>query len=133
MTSNDTPTKRRAPDGLKARGKRFWTACISDFDFSSSEVVLLEEACRVLDRLDQLNAAITRDGPMVAGSQGQQVVNPALTEARGQQLALHKLIAALALPDDDGQTVPTGRSMSASAAATARWNAPAGRALRGVK
>ena len=121
MTSQDAPPRRRPPVGLQTRGKAFWRASVADFDFSTAETALLEEACRCLDRLDLLAATIAQLGAMVTGSQGQPVVNPALTEARGQQLILHRLLAALRLPDAEGEAVPTGRSMSATQAATARW------------
>ena len=60
-------------------------------------------------------------GPMVRGSQGQPVVHPGLTEARGQRAILHRLIAALRLPDEDGAAVPTGRQIGSVAANAARW------------
>ena len=42
-------------------------------------------------------------------------------EARGQRAVLHRLIAALQLPDVDGGSVPSGRSLRATAAAETRW------------
>lgn len=134
MTINDdTAPVRRAPAGLKVRGKRFWKASMEAFDFTDAETALLEEACRTLDNVDLLADAIARDGAMVLGSTGQPVVHPALTEARGQRVVLHRLIAALALPDDDGQSVPSGRSLSASTAAQARWKPAAVAGLREVR
>ena len=121
MTTPDSPAKRRKPRGLLARGGAFWVASTAEFEFSTAETALLEEARRCIDRHDALAEAIASLGPMVAGSTGQPVVNPALTEARGQQVVLHRLIGALQLPDDQGQAVPTGRTASASTAAKARW------------
>ncbi|HLS02464.1 MAG TPA: hypothetical protein VK054_10880, partial [Beutenbergiaceae bacterium] len=82
-------------------------SCHELFEFSHAEGALLLEACRTLDNLDALAAAIAKDGATVKGSQGQDVINPALTEARGQRIVLHRLIAALQLPDEDGDVVPT--------------------------
>jgi len=121
MTSTDTPRRRRAPDGLGARGARFWRSCTASFEFSEAEFNILEEACRTLDDLDRLAEAVAADGAMVRGSAGQPVVHPALTEARGQRLALHRLLAALQLPDEDGATIPTSTSLRSSTAARARW------------
>lgn len=132
MTSTDTPDRRRAPDGLQARGRRFWRSCTGSFDFTEAEFALLEEACRTLDNLDLLAAALTSDGAMVKGSQGQPVVHPALTEARGQRLVLHRLLAALQLPDEDGQAIPTSATMRASTAARQRWSGTARRAAKGA-
>ena len=111
----------RAPAGLAARGKRFWKTIIAEFELSDSERELLEECCRTLDQIDQLEGSIASLGAMVRGSTGQLVLNPAIAEARGQRALLHKLLAALALPDEDGQTVPAAVSQRGKAAAQARW------------
>lgn len=111
----------RTPPGLGPRGGRFWRDTVADFELSGAELQLLHEACRTLDDLDRLSGMVEKYGPTVLGSQGQPVVNPALTEARGQRLALHRLVAALALPDDDGKTTPTAVSTAARKAAQARW------------
>jgi hypothetical protein len=121
MTSQNATGRRRAPADLKARGRAFWRAIWADYELSDTETALLEEVCRTLDRLDSLAAAIDNLGPITLGSTGQTVVNPALTEARGQQVVLHRLIAALQLPDMDGQNVPSGRATAASIAAKTRW------------
>ena len=119
MSSEKRP---RTPPGLAARGRRFWRDTVAEFDLSGAELHLLQEACRTLDQLDALAAAVERDGSMVLGSQGQPVIHPAITEARGQRLALHRLVSALALPDDDGQTTPSAVSSAARKAAQARWS-----------
>lgn len=111
----------RAPKNLQTRGRRFWRATVAEYDLSDAELELLREACTTLDDLDRLAEAIAKDGPMVLGSQGQPVLHPAVTEARGQRLALHRLVSALALPDDDGKVTPTAVSMAARKAAQARW------------
>jgi len=119
MSSEKRP---RTPPGLAARGRRFWRDTVAEFDLSGAELHLLQEACRTLDDLDRLAGMVEQYGPTVTGSQGQPVVNPALTEARGQRLALHRLVSALALPDDDGQTTPSAVSTAARKAAQARWS-----------
>jgi hypothetical protein len=121
MTSQNAKKGPRTPAGLKARGRAFWRDCTREFEFSDAESALLEEVCRCLDRLDLLDSSIAEFGAMVDGSKGQQVVNPALTEARGQQAILHRLVAALKLPDSDGEPIPTGRTIGAQAAAATRW------------
>jgi len=114
-------TTTEPPPGLAARGRAYWQTVIADYDLSASELAILIEACRTLDNLDQLAEAIARDGATVLGSAGQTVVHPALTEARGQRLALHRLVSALALPDVEGQSVPSTGSLRAKHAATVRW------------
>ena len=115
MSSDKRP---RTPPGLAARGRRFWRDTVAEFDLSGAELHLLQEACRTLDDLDRLAGMVEQYGPTVTGSQGQPVCNPALTEARGQRLALHRLVSALALPDDDGQR-PVGGLTAARKAAQA--------------
>lgn len=111
----------QAPPGLGKRGAEYWHSVTGTYDLTDSELALLLEACRTADNLDQLAATIAEHGPMVVGSNGQPVVNPALTEARGQRIVLHRLIAALALPDPKGAMVPTTATTKARTAAAARW------------
>jgi hypothetical protein len=80
----------------------------------------LLEVCRTLDSLDLLDAAIARNGATVMGSQGQPVVNPALTEARGQRALLRRLMSAMALPDEDA-AMPTAQSQRGKSANRTRW------------
>jgi hypothetical protein len=124
MTEKAVPAEHSrpaVPAGLAVRGRRFWRETTEKYEVSASELQLLREVCRTMDNLDDLAAAIAADGATVLGSKGQQVVNPALTEARGQRLALHRLIAALALPDEVGEAVPSVARLRASKAAAARW------------
>lgn len=117
-------TKPKMPAGLAARGAGFWRRTVKSYDLSDSEVQLLAEACRTLDQLDALAEAVARDGATVPGSMGQTTVHPALGEARGQRQVLHKLLAALALPDLEDESaapMPSPRQVSARRAAEARW------------
>ena len=100
---------------------------MGDFDLTDAELELLAEACRTLDNLDNLAAMVAEHGAAVAGSQGQVIVNPAIGEARAQRLALHRLLAALQLPDDDAEPVPTSTTLRARTAARARWSGHARR------
>lgn len=116
-----TRSKPRTPAGLAGRGARYWRTVVGDYDLSDSERELLLEVCRTLDNLDALATAVASDGATTRGAAGHVVVHPALTEARGQRALLHRLVAALGLPDDDGESVPTAHSQRGSAANAARW------------
>lgn len=121
----DSTTKaQRAPAGLKARGRRFWRETLAVYELTDSELSLLTEVCRTMDNLDALADVIATDGATTVGSQGQTVVHPALTEARGQRLVLHRLLAALALPDEDGSVLSSATRTAAEQAARARWHRP---------
>jgi len=101
--------KNAAPPDLAARGRKFWRETTGQFELAPPEMEILKEVCRTLDNLDQLAAAIATEGAMVSGSTGQPVVNPALTEARGQRLTLHRL------------AVPSSQTIRAKRAAASRW------------
>jgi hypothetical protein len=109
------------PAGLDERGRAFWLDVMAVYELSRSEVQILTEACRTLDNLDRLAEAIAAHGAVVEGSQGQPVINAALTEARGHRVVLHRLLAALALPDEEGEQLPSVESLRARRAAVARW------------
>lgn len=107
-------TKPRPPAGAKAAGRRLWSAIVDEFALDQVELVVLREMVRVVDRLDDLDAAV-RDGGAVVGGR----VNQALVESRQQQLVLAKLAATLKLPTDEHQGARV--SDAARAIASARW------------
>jgi len=65
MTTTKTPT---APTGLGARGRAFWRATVEGFDLERGELELLAEVAHMLDEIDELTAALARDGVLAAGS-----------------------------------------------------------------
>lgn len=122
-----TSTERQplTPKGMGARGRGFWRAAVAEFELSGPEVELLVEVCRLLDEVEALRAAVARDGMVVAGSTGQPRVHPALGEMRQHRLALGKLLAQLALPDADGESLPSPVQARGRRGAAARWGARA--------
>jgi hypothetical protein len=121
--------KVRAPNGLNARGKGFWTQITDVFDLDSAELEVLKEACRTLDEIETLKGAAVEYGPMVKGSAGQWTVNPALVEVRQARQAFERMVKVLALPsEDDVPLTAAERSVSedASRAAQTRWGASKG-------
>ncbi len=109
------------PAGFAARGRKFWRETVAKYDLSASELLILQEVCRVLGRLDELATVVESDGATTVGSKGQVVAHPCLAEARGQQLVLHRLISALALPDEAAAAVPSAPTLRAKKAAAVRW------------
>jgi phage terminase small subunit len=85
------------PRGLRAAGRRLWTAVTSDFELDPPELELLTEACRTLDLITDLRAEAAMNGIVIASNQGVRV-HPAVVEARQRRLALAKLLSALGLP-----------------------------------
>lgn len=90
----------RAPQGLRAPGKRLWSSVVGSFDLDEHELAMLVEASRTVDVLDLLDARVRTDGPIVSSPQGQKA-NPALVEARQQRIALARLLAVLRLPSGE--------------------------------
>ena len=103
VTNPAPPATERPPHGLAARGRRLWTETLAaepTRPLKPAERLLLEEACRLADRLDRLDRvlqhhddwftlhALDDDGRVV-----RVILNNALSEARQQQLALKALLA----------------------------------------
>ena len=99
----------RAPAGLGQVGKKLWTSVTAEFDLTDVELIHLEQACRVRDRVRQLQDVVESDGIMLGSSQGSRL-HPAIAETRQQQLTLAKLLATLAVPapEEDGLPVSSG-------------------------
>lgn len=105
MTDSDRP---RLPQGTRAAGRRLWSSVVDEYDLDEHEQALLVEAVRTVDLLDQLDAAVRRDGPLVDSPQGMRA-HPAAVEARQQRIALARLLAALRLPAGDDGDQAAGR------------------------
>lgn len=103
------------PRGLRVRGKRLWTGLNEGVTLDAAQVEIATEACRIADRLEQLNDVITGKGvlrlmhfrSMFQLDDGDTrnivlTVDGALSEARQQANVLKQLLAALRLPDEAG-------------------------------
>lgn len=108
--------------GADTAGEGFREAVLAVYELSDAEERLLDQAAATLDVVALLEARVAEDGPMVAGSQGQPVLHPAVSEARQQRLAFGRLVGQLNLPDaEDGEGVWTPEQVRARRAAQARW------------
>lgn len=90
------------PAGLGTRGRRLWRDVVAEGEPGPAAQVLLEEACRIADRLDRLDAVLSgdRDAWMRFhvsddGAEVTVVVDKPLSEARQQAVALRQLVAEL--------------------------------------
>lgn len=105
-----------APPGLKKRGRRLWKQVLAAYELRLDERILLESACKTVDLLDDLEAAMASQPLITKGSMGQERENPLLSEARQQRAQLNRTLAQLKLPDEKGAAVNQQR-----AAGHARW------------
>lgn len=85
------------------RGRRLWTALHKGVVRDAATDLLIEEACRIADRLEQLDRLLRGDVDDWARIQLPSLdsvdlvlkVNPLLSEARQQAATLQRLIASL--------------------------------------
>lgn len=106
-------TRRRQVRRFDVRGQRLWDAHHEQVA-GERGLVLLEEACRTVDRLDKLDALLKGDAAvwcrLVHNDRSdvyEVMVDGPLVEARQQANVLRQLVAALPLKeptgdDDDG-------------------------------
>ena len=87
----------KPPAGLRKSGRQLWTAVLTDFELTQHETVMLREACRTADALDDLHNLVETEGTMSNSSQGARI-HPALVELRQQRITLARLFAALRIP-----------------------------------
>lgn len=100
-----SPKPPAPPEGTRDGGRRLWSSVLAEFELDEHELALLREAVRTVDLLDDLAAAVGRDGPLVESPQGVKA-HPAAVEARQQRIALARLLAALRLPSRRGRRRP---------------------------
>lgn len=110
-SSGSLSERPEAPADLAVRGRRTWAA-LADRVADDRGWVLLEEVCRIADRLDSLARALTGENRQLlelAIDEGIAtfVVDNALVEARQQANALRQLVSALPLKETpSGETDP---------------------------
>lgn len=111
---------RRAPSGLGASGRALWREINRDYGLAAHEAAVLVQCCRVVDRLDQIEAELSGVPLTVEGSTGQPKAHPLLQEQRAQMRVLESLSRALSIPLPC-EEVGRRRSPTAREAALQRW------------
>lgn len=114
------------PEGLEARGLRLWSALADEGLLAGPGVVLGEEACRLADRLEQLDRLLRQDVSAWAhlselenhGYRAELVIDKAAAEARQTATTLAGLLRQLAPSPAAGAAKPTTTGGPASGADT---------------
>lgn len=114
---------RKAPAGLRAKGKRLWAEVTSGYQLRHDELDVLEDVCREADLIDKIEHELGSADLMTTGSMGQMVVNPLIAEARQHRATKMSLWKRLALPDPAMSGAETNQQRSA---AQSRWAASHG-------
>lgn len=129
----DTPTSS-PPGGLGDAGRDLWFAIHAGlpdgWELDEREAALLALAARQADHVAGLERVVAEDGLMAVGSTGQQVVNPAVQEARQGRQTINQLLGRISLPmpEKEGETSGSGHGRQA---ANARWAEQARQEARG--
>lgn len=100
------------PGGLRTAGRALWADVTGDYELEQHEAVLLREACRAADRLDELNEIVAAEGVLLHSGDRP---HPALVEARQQSIALSRLVASLRLPSGEEGGRPQRRGAARGA------------------
>jgi hypothetical protein len=96
----------KPPPNLGPRGRRLWTETLAERDLDPAGRILLHEACRMTDRLEQMDLILRGDASTWAvisddyagGKRTTKVVlDDALAEARQQAATLRQLLTTLKL------------------------------------
>ena len=77
-------------------------------EFDEREETLLSLAARQAHDVERAEADLEERGLLVSGSQGQQVVNPTVSEARQGRVVLGRLLGQLDLPESTTQEQAAG-------------------------
>ncbi|KWT62849.1 hypothetical protein ADL21_06290 [Streptomyces albus subsp. albus] len=121
--SSDHDVGHPPPDGLGPRALALWTGTVDGLELEAGELVLLHEACRLVDDIDAMQAALAEQGPVVKGSRGQPAASPLIRELRAHKLAVTRILRTLmaAMPEEE-----EGERLTASQrgrkAAVSRWH-----------
>ena len=84
------------PAGLGGRGRRMWRESLAIWSLTPAHLVLLEEACRIADRLEVLDSMLRPTSSDVNGDVAQfPDISGVLGESRQQSGALKALLAEI--------------------------------------
>ena len=110
----------KIPPRLSEGGRTLWRGVTKSHPLRADELRILEDACREVDLIDDLQAALVDAPKTVKGSMGQMVIHPLISELRQHRATLATLLRGLSLADSDTSADDATRSASESAMALAR-------------
>src|SRR5258708_7725136 len=120
-------TPKPPPANLAEAGANLWLEIVTSgaYDLRPDDLRILKDACFEAALIDEMEAERRELPYMVKGSQGQDVINPIISELRQHRATLTSMFAKLKLPDDAeddaGERDQDSRATNARNAANARW------------
>lgn len=106
------------PNDLKGEGSAFWDEVTSIYSLTPAEFRLLKRACKELDLIEALENDIDYSKLRRAGSMGNDISDPLISEIRQHGSIFIHLVKAMRIPDEAERE---NRSAMARKAANARW------------
>ena len=110
------------PTSLGTAGKRLWRETAKMYELRQDELEILRSACREADLIEKMDTELKGAPLLVAGSMGQDVINPLLQEVRQHRASMAALIRGLKLPDADPAPAINGQRTGGQT----RWGAAHG-------
>lgn len=96
------------PAGLGAAGRRVWAqvlvAVAPGWSLDERDLLVLAEAARQADLIAELEAAVARDGVIVAGAAGQDRLNGAVPALNTARTLLARLLAQVEIAQPAAKT-----------------------------
>ncbi|MDJ0400881.1 hypothetical protein [Rhodococcus rhodochrous] len=103
-------SKPYKPRGLGTAGTRLWETTIDQYQLEDEphKLELLTQACKVSDKIAELEKAQEGQPLTVLGSARQVTIHPLISEVRFQRGTLATLLGKLGLPDaeESEDTIP---------------------------
>src|SRR4051794_5978280 len=87
------------PSSLAEAGRSLWQDVTGKYELRADELRVLEAAACETDLIGAMQSALVGVPLIVEGSQGQDVINPLVSEIRQHRATLAALLRQLKLPD----------------------------------
>jgi hypothetical protein len=102
----EKPEVPTAPAGLGEVGRDLWADVLASFVLERHERAALADACRVRDVVAELDEVIAREGTTIERETG-PAPHPVLAALARERTLYGRIIASLALPDEETGKRPT--------------------------
>lgn len=90
-----------APKHLRADSRKWFSAVVNTYELTDAELRLLRLACEAWDRTQQAREALAKHGLVITDRYGQARPRPEVAIERDSRAAFARLVAQLALPDEE--------------------------------